>query len=139
MWQTKTTKKWYARIFHTLVKSSKYSTTHRPFKVTYFLFFNGLFWCINFVSIYLLNIKQCKQWSKSRSESAMVPYNALVWLFHSWNRFETCHDKTNEMRSLIKIYAVHYQFLYSIGYVSQQHGSWSDCADVQAGLDPCYI
>jgi hypothetical protein len=22
--------------------------------------------------------------------------------------------------------------------VSEQHGSWSDCADAQAGLDPCW-
>jgi hypothetical protein len=29
--------------------------------------------------------------------------------------------------------------LLVIGLVSKQHGSWSDCADAQAGLDPCWL
>jgi hypothetical protein len=28
--------------------------------------------------------------------------------------------------------------LLVIRFVSEQHGSWSDCADAQAGLDPCW-
>jgi hypothetical protein len=28
--------------------------------------------------------------------------------------------------------------LLVIGFVSKQHGSWSDCVDGQAGLDPCW-
>jgi hypothetical protein len=28
--------------------------------------------------------------------------------------------------------------LLVIGFVSEQHGSWSDCADAPAGLDPCW-
>jgi hypothetical protein len=28
--------------------------------------------------------------------------------------------------------------LLIIGLISEQHGSWSDCADAQAGLDPCW-
>jgi hypothetical protein len=28
--------------------------------------------------------------------------------------------------------------LLVIGFVSEQHGSWSDYADAQAGLDPCW-
>jgi hypothetical protein len=28
--------------------------------------------------------------------------------------------------------------LLVLGFVSEQHGSWSDCADAQAGLDPCW-
>jgi hypothetical protein len=29
--------------------------------------------------------------------------------------------------------------LLVMGLVSEQHGSWSDCADAQAGLDPCWL
>jgi hypothetical protein len=28
--------------------------------------------------------------------------------------------------------------LLATGFVSKQHGSWSDCVAVQAGLDPCW-
>jgi hypothetical protein len=47
-------------------------------------------------------------------------------------------DQPAHPRSLIRIHAVRYQFLYFLGFVSEQHGSWSDCTDAQVGLDPCW-
>jgi hypothetical protein len=56
--------------------------------------------------------------------------------------FEPSHDKTSIMGlwpAWIWIHAVSYQFLYLlIEFVSEQNGSWSDCMDAQAGLDPCW-
>jgi hypothetical protein len=58
---------------------------------------------------------------------------------------ESRHDKTNIVR-LRPTFAHSDQdpccslsvSLLVIGFVSEQHGSWSDCADAQAGLDPCW-
>jgi hypothetical protein len=58
------------------------------------------------------------------------------YIFSQYTIIEPYHDKTNIMgpRSLIRI---HTASLLVIGVVSKQHGSWSDCAYTQAGLDPC--
>jgi hypothetical protein len=49
-------------------------------------------------------------------------------------------DQPAHPRSPIRIHAV----LLSVSqlviwFVGEQHGSWSDCADAQAGLDPCWF
>jgi hypothetical protein len=67
--------------------------------------------------------------------------------------FEPRNDKTNIMglwpawiqTSLLiravwlgsMLFAISY--LLVIGFVSEQHGSWSDCVDATAGLDPCWL
>jgi hypothetical protein len=67
--------------------------------------------------------------------------------------FEPRHDKTNIMglrpawiQTSMRIRAVWAgSMLFAISfstcnieYVSEQHASWSDCADAQAGPDPCW-
>jgi hypothetical protein len=53
---------------------------------------------------------------------------------------EPRHDKTNIMgpRSLISLIRIQAVRLPSRETDREQHGSLSDCADAQAGLDPCW-
>jgi hypothetical protein len=48
--------------------------------------------------------------------------------FHRNNLYELQHDKTYKTLS---------NSITSRGTDNEQHWSWSDCADAQAGLDPC--
>jgi hypothetical protein len=58
--------------------------------------------------------------------------------------YEPHHDKTNVLRLRpawirVRIHAVRLPTLITSRETdSEQHGSWSDCADAQAGLDPCW-
>jgi hypothetical protein len=55
-------------------------------------------------------------------------------------------DQPAHPRSLIRIHAVRFQTLLQVDKLiansrqtdSEQHGSWSNCAGAQAGLDPCW-
>jgi hypothetical protein len=47
-------------------------------------------------------------------------------------------DQPAHPSSLISIHAVRLQTITSRETDSEQHGSWSGCADAQAGLDPCW-
>jgi hypothetical protein len=71
--------------------------------------------------------------------------------------YEPCHDKTNIMRlrpaciqtslrvravwsgSMLFICCSLTNSITNTETDSEQHGSWPDCADAQAGLDPCWL
>jgi hypothetical protein len=68
----------------------------------------------------------------------------FIWAA-SWQKqhsaFATSMDPDQPVhpRSLIRIHAVCLPTLLTSRETdSKQHGSWSDCADAQAGLDPCW-
>jgi hypothetical protein len=56
--------------------------------------------------------------------------------FHEWNMIISYHKMNGYLRSLIRTIAVRLPTIRETH--SKQHGSWSDCADAQAGLDLCW-
>jgi hypothetical protein len=63
-----------------------------------------------------------------------LPFDDSVDIYKNIN--EPLHNKTNivGLRPTCSLSVS----LLVIELVSEQHGSWSDCADAQAGLDPCW-